>query len=150
MSQTVSDVAKKSEAAQRTSTPPKKSESAQHTPTPKKTEPVQRTLIPKKSEPPRMSNKPRKGLRVFKKRRRRLVNVLDGISKPSVRRLARRAGVKRINGFVYDKVRKKLENFLTRIVNTAVVVVEHGKRTTVTPLDVVCALKHHNHTLYGF
>ena len=38
--------------------------------------------------------------------------VIDGITKPAIRRLARRGGVKRISSFIYDDTRTVLRNFL--------------------------------------
>jgi histone H4 len=37
---------------------------------------------------------------------------IEGITKPAIRRLARRGGVKRISTFIYDDTRAVLKNFL--------------------------------------
>lgn len=42
--------------------------------------------------------------------------VLQGITKPSLRRLARRAGVKRIEGGVYEELRKILKERMIDII----------------------------------
>jgi hypothetical protein len=47
-----------------------------------------------------------------KRHRRVLRGTLDGISKGSIRRLARRGGVKRISSLIYDDVRGCLRSFL--------------------------------------
>ena len=73
-----------------------------------------------------------------------------GVSKPAIRRLARRGGVKRISGLVYDEARHVLRLFLENIIRDSVLYTEHAKRKTVTPLDVVFALKRSGKTLYGF
>ena len=90
-----------------------------------------------------------------------------GITKPAIRRLARRGGVKRISGLIYEETRGVLkiflENvrpspFLTRltdsllcqVIRDSVTYTEHAKRKTVTALDVVYALKRSGRTLYGF
>merc|ERR1712241_654083 len=39
-------------------------------------------------------------------------NILEGITKPSIRRLARRGGVKRISRYIYEETRHMLRNFL--------------------------------------
>jgi len=64
-----------------------------------------------------------------------------GITKPAIRRLARRGGVKRISALIYEEARTVLKNFLEGIVKDAVTYCEHSKRKTVTALDVVYALK---------
>nr|DAD36740.1 TPA_asm: hypothetical protein HUJ06_007381 [Nelumbo nucifera] len=59
-----------------------------------------------------------------KRHRKVLRDNIQGITKPAIRRLARRGGVKRISGLIYEK--------------------------TVTAMDVVYALKRQGRTLYGF
>nr|XP_021500552.1 histone H4-like [Meriones unguiculatus] len=61
-----------------------------------------------------------------KRHRKVLRDNIQGITKPAIRRLARRGGVKRIS------------------------YTEHAKRKTVTAMDVVYALKRQGRTLYGF
>lgn len=75
---------------------------------------------------------------------------ITGITKPSIRRLARRGGVKRISGMVYDEIRGVLRAFLEDVIGDAVVFTEHAKRKTVSTFDVVYALKLKGRTLYGF
>eukprot|EP00826_Nyctotherus_ovalis_P036550 TRINITY_DN3251_c0_g1_i1.p2 TRINITY_DN3251_c0_g1~~TRINITY_DN3251_c0_g1_i1.p2 ORF type:complete len:117 (+),score=28.49 TRINITY_DN3251_c0_g1_i1:405-755(+) len=76
-------------------------------------------------------------------------NIL-GITKPAIRRLARRGGVKRISSLVYDESRCVIKAFLENVVRDAVTYTEHARRKTVTALDVVYALKRTGKTLYGF
>ena len=86
-----------------------------------------------------------------KKRHRRVIREnIQGITKPAIRRLARRGGVKRLSGLVYDETRNVLKVFLEGIVRDAVTYTEHARRKTVTALDVVYALKRHGRTIYGF
>ena len=73
-----------------------------------------------------------------------------GITKPAIRRLARRGGVKRISSLVYDETRQVLRAFLENVIRDSVTYTEHAKRKTVTALDVVYALKRQGRTLYGF
>lgn len=75
---------------------------------------------------------------------------IEGITKPAIRRLARRGGVKRISSFVYDDTRQVLKGFLEGIVRDAVTYTEHARRKTVTAMDVVYALKRQGRTIYGF
>jgi histone H4 len=73
-----------------------------------------------------------------------------GITKPAIRRLARRGGVKRISGLVYEETRGVLKVFLDQVIRDAVTYTEHSRRKTVTAMDVVYALKRQGRTLYGF
>ena len=92
---------------------------------------------------------------------------LQGITKPAIRRLARRGGVKRISGeyyndilidiytcvlsgLIYEETRGVLKVFLENVIRDAVTYTEHAKRKTVTAMDVVYALKRQGRTLYGF
>ncbi|KAL6465846.1 hypothetical protein MHYP_G00259790 [Metynnis hypsauchen] len=74
----------------------------------------------------------------------------EGITKPAIRRLARRGGVKRISGLIYEETRGVLKVFLENVIRDAVTYTEHAKRKTVTAMDVVYALKRQGRTLYGF
>ena len=82
--------------------------------------------------------------------RRASKDVILGITKPAIRRLARRGGVKRISALVYDEVRMVMQAFLQNIIRDLVTYTEHSRRKTVTALDVVFALKRQGRTLYGF
>ena len=79
-----------------------------------------------------------------------LKETIMGITKPAIRRLARRGGVKRISATVYDETRSILRTFLENVIRDSVTYTEHAKRKTVTALDVVYALKRQGRTLYGF
>ena len=57
---------------------------------------------------------------------------LEGITKPAIRRLARRGGVKRISGLVYNEVREVLKSFLEGVVKDAVTYTDYARRKTVT------------------
>lgn len=76
--------------------------------------------------------------------------VILGITKPAIRRLARRGGVKRISAEIYEETRTVLKSFLESVVRDAITYTEHANRKTVTALDVVYALKRQGRTLYGF
>ena len=73
-----------------------------------------------------------------------------GVTKPAIRRLARRGGVKRISPLIYDETRVVLRSFLENVIRDSVTYPEPAKRKTVTALDVVYALKRQGRTLYGF
>merc|ERR1711879_904852 len=91
-----------------------------------------------------------KGLGGAKRHRKVLRDNIQGITKPAIRRLARRGGVKRISGMIYEETRGVLKVFLENVIRDAVTYTEHAKRKTVTAMDVVYALKRQGRTLYGF
>lgn len=88
--------------------------------------------------------------KVGTKRHKLFKNNIMGISNPAIRRLARRGGVKRIAGGVYEETRTILHDFLRRVVKDALVYTDHAKRKTVIVNDIVFALKRQGRTLYGF
>ncbi|CAI2353967.1 unnamed protein product [Caenorhabditis sp. 36 PRJEB53466] len=83
-----------------------------------------------------------------KRHRKVLRDNIQGITKPAIRRLARRGGVKRISGLIYEETRGVLKVFLENVIRDAVTYCEHAKRKTVTAMDVVYALKRQGRTLY--
>jgi histone H4 len=85
------------------------------------------------------------------KRHRKMVKpAIEGMSNNEIRRLARRAGVKRIGGGVYESVRKMTQNFLDDVLFKTLIHVEHRQAKTVTPHDVVAGFKCMGGTVYGF
>lgn len=86
----------------------------------------------------------------FLRHKKVLRDNIHGITKPAIRRLARRGGVKRISGLVYEETRGVLKVFLERVIRDAVTYTEHARRKTVTHMDVLYALKRQGRTLYGF
>uniref|UniRef100_N1QQQ5 Histone H4 n=1 Tax=Aegilops tauschii TaxID=37682 RepID=N1QQQ5_AEGTA len=85
-----------------------------------------------------------------KRHRKILRDNIEGITKPAIRRLARRGGVKRIAGMVYAETRGVLHIFLEEVIRDVVAYTQHARRKTVTAMDVVFALKRQGRTLYGF
>lgn len=87
-------------------------------------------------------------------RRRRSTQKLQAaharISKGAIRRLARRAGVVRLSGLVYDTAGDALYEFLRGVLWDVVTYTEHARRSTVRALDVLHALKLRGAHLYGF
>ncbi|CAN9474545.1 unnamed protein product [Alternaria alternata] len=77
--------------------------------------------------------------------RKILRDNIQGITKPAIRRLARRGGVKRISANPWCP-----QDLPQSVIRDAVTYTEHAKRKTVTSLDVVYALKRQGRTLYGF
>jgi len=85
-----------------------------------------------------------------KRHRKVLRDNIEGVTKPAIRRLARRAGVKRIAGNVYDKSRTVLKNFITMIIRDAVVYTEHSRLKTITARHIIESLRRNGSTIYGF
>ena len=97
-----------------------------------------------------MSSKGKGTGKTAKRHSKVMKNNLQSITKPAIRRLARRGGVKRISGKMYEETRGVLKQFLENVVRDSVTYTEHAKRKTVTAIDVVYALKRQGKTLYGF
>lgn len=85
-----------------------------------------------------------------KRHRKVLRDNIQGITKPAIRRLARRGGVKRISGLIYEETRGVLKVFLELVIRDAVTYTEHARRKTVTAMDIVHAIKQRGQILYGF
>lgn len=86
-----------------------------------------------------------------KRHRKLLRDSIQGVTKPALRRLARRAGIKRISGLLYEELRGVLKTqILEPMLRDAVTYTEHARRRTVTAQDVVYATKRQGSPLYGF
>ena len=85
-----------------------------------------------------------------KRVKRNSKDVILGITKPAIRRLARRGGVKRISNSIYEETRIVLKNFLDGVIRDAIVYTEHARRKTVIAMDIIYALKRQGRSLYGF
>lgn len=84
--------------------------------------------------------------------RRRTFTYKDniyGIRNPCIRKLARKAGVKRISLSVYDNIRLFYTNFLTKVLRDAIIRTEHSRRRTVFTRDIVASLQGVGISLYG-
>lgn len=82
--------------------------------------------------------------------RRILRDSIQGVTKPAIRRLARRGGVKRISSLIYEDTRSVLKVFLENVLRDTITYTKHARRQTVTAMDVVYALKRQGRILYGF
>jgi histone H4 len=85
-----------------------------------------------------------------KRHRKILRDAIQGLTKPSIRRLARRAGVARISGLVHHETRAVLRVYLSNVIRDAVTYAEHANRKTIKYMDDLYALKRQGQTLYGF
>lgn len=82
--------------------------------------------------------------------RKKMKDSIEGVTKPALRRLARRGGVKRISGDIYTVVREALRDRLDLILKDAITYTTHANRKTVTTFDVVLSLKRNGAHIYGF
>jgi histone H4 len=97
-----------------------------------------------------------------KRHRRVLRDTVQGVSKGSIRRLARRGGIKRMSSLIYDDVRGALKKYLgpyrfclalltailEQVIHDAATYADYRRRRTITLMDVLFALKRQGTTLY--
>ncbi|CAG8562702.1 13321_t:CDS:2 [Cetraspora pellucida] len=75
---------------------------------------------------------------------------IKGITKPALRRLARRGGVKRASAGIYEEARNALKHFLKEVLKDVITYVEYKDKKTITVMEMLLALKKRGRTLYGF
>lgn len=91
-----------------------------------------------------------KGGKGGKRHRKIMKDSIQGITRPDIRRLARRGGVKRISAHIYNEVRAALKARLEMILRDCVTYVEYRRAKTVTVYDVIHSLKRIGRPVYGF
>jgi len=84
------------------------------------------------------------------KRHRRTDVSTEHITKPAIRRLARRGGVKRLSSDVYPEMRKSSKDYMYVILSQCTTYANHAKRKTINVVDVLYALKNCGTRLMGF
>lgn len=113
---------------------------------------------PKPKPDPKKKTKPPKPTPISGKKSNRVPTVKTetkiedkgvGLNKPSMRRLARRAGVKRIKGDVYEKSIDMCRKFVTELLTKAHNYTEHARRKTITSVDVLYGAKSLGRTLFA-
>lgn len=82
--------------------------------------------------------------------RKRIKTNGNNASKGSVKKLARKGGIKRINSMIHESLNLKMRSFLEEIIKSSIAYMELARRKTLMPRDVVYALKKKGITLYGF
>lgn len=85
-----------------------------------------------------------------KRHRKVVTDNIYGITKPDIRRLARRGGVKRISAMIYGDARQALKERLELIIRDCVTFCEYRKAKTITVSDVIHALRRLGRPIYGF
>ncbi|KAI0875863.1 histone-fold-containing protein [Hypoxylon argillaceum] len=86
----------------------------------------------------------------IKRHRKILRDNILGITKPAIRRLARRGGVKRISATIYEEARNVMRKRLEEIIRDCVTYTEYRQAKTVTVNDVLHSLRRHGRPIYGF
>lgn len=66
--------------------------------------------------------------------------MLEGISKPAIKRLAKLAGVNQMSSTVCGDVRDSLNEFVERVIKSSMIYSDHAGRKTLTHADLLCAL----------
>ncbi|PHH75408.1 hypothetical protein CDD82_4462 [Ophiocordyceps australis] len=90
------------------------------------------------------------GKTILTRRRKIVRDSIRGITRHDIRRLARRGGVKRISGLIYDEARTALKEHLEAILSMCVIYVEHRNAKTITTNDVIFSLRKLGRPIYGF
>ncbi|KAK7927083.1 histone [Apiospora marii] len=85
-----------------------------------------------------------------KRHRKVLRDNINGITKPDIRRLARRGGVKRISAHVYSETRHAMRAYLEMILKDAAQYCEYRRAKTITLNDILYALRRHGRPVWGF
>jgi histone H4 len=85
-----------------------------------------------------------------KRHRKVLRDNIQGITKPAIRRLTRRGGVKRVSGLIYEETRRVLKVFLENLFVMLSRTQSMQNAKLLQPWYVVYALKRQGRTLYGF
>ncbi|KAF6833442.1 histone H4 [Colletotrichum musicola] len=86
----------------------------------------------------------------YLKVRKIMKDTIRGITKPAIRRLARRGGVKRISAMIYDDARAALMDHLKVIIKDCVLYMESRNAKTITIHDVLHSLRRIGRPIYGF
>lgn len=84
------------------------------------------------------------GKTTFKRQRRVLRDGIEGISRPALQRIMRRAGIKRISESTYGELRNVMTHYMKSIIRDMVIFVEHNERKTVQIKDLKASLEMNN------
>ncbi|KAA8564073.1 hypothetical protein EYC84_012062 [Monilinia fructicola] len=81
-----------------------------------------------------------------KRHRKILRDNIQGITKPAIRRLARRGGVKRISAMIYEETRGVLKTFLEGVIRDAAVPFMVSVVKSSPPCHSVIIISYSSHT----
>jgi histone H4 len=82
------------------------------------------------------------------RRRRAHDDPLAGLTKPAIRRMARRGGIRRISSLMYGGVREVVRADMAALVADAMRFMAAARRSTISCADVKAAAAHRGLTLY--
>ncbi len=88
-----------------------------------------------------MSKKNTKGGAAHARHRRVIRDSIQGITKPAIRRLARKAGIKRIGGNVYEEVRGIIKVEIENILKDTIILIDNKHKKTISGDDVRLAIR---------
>ena len=81
------------------------------------------------------------GVKMIAKRHRHVIkDILLQFTKPMLRRLCRRAGIKRINQYTYAELRSIMYRWLENVLESALIYCDCRRSSTLMPADVVHAM----------
>jgi histone H3/H4 len=86
---------------------------------------------------------------VRRRSQKTLRDPIYDVTKPGIRRLARRAGVTRVGGLMYDEMRGMIKVHIEDVVQKAVIFMQYRKRRTLSHGDVKEALKRLGMPVWG-
>jgi len=86
-----------------------------------------------------MSSKAKKT--TVKRPRKMLRDNIQGLTKPAIKRVARQAGVLRLDGEIYAEIRGVIKVQLEDIIRASLTFTEHGRRITVSTKDVLSGIE---------
>ena len=78
------------------------------------------------------------------------VPKVDGLTRAAVRRIARRAGCKRISSAAFEPIQAAGKKWVEQMIWDIEEIVDLMRRRTVTSFDVLYTLKRHRQRLFGF
>ncbi|KAF6986389.1 hypothetical protein CFC21_004153 [Triticum aestivum] len=79
-----------------------------------------------------------------------LFDKIQGITKPTIQRIAERGGLKHISVLIYLENHGVLKIFLEKVRRETITYTDHARSKTDTAMEVLYTLKHRGRTLYDF
>ena len=96
---------------------------------------------PAKSKATKSKSRTGRGRKAGGHARRSRREEQKGLTKPALKRLARRSGAKRVNGAVYDTLRTITESYMEKVLRDVALLLEYSGHTTAAPKHLYTAMK---------
>ena len=74
--------------------------------------------------------------------------AIDTVTRPVMRRFARKGGCKMVRACIYEQTREVITKKLTEIITDAIEYVKHGRRKRVKSIDILAALNRRGYKVY--